>query len=111
MKKILLTEAVMLALVSAAFSAATAGQRSPDMDIGKALFYDSSFGSNGKSCNDCHSYGDGLDEIEGEKPSVVEGATLKCLGEKMGGPVPERTSVQMQSLMLYLEAGEFEGGC
>lgn len=112
MSRTLLSAAVILALVCAAFSAGSAGQLSPDADVGRDLFSDGSFGSNGKSCDDCHADGDGLDELEGKKSSTVMTAVEKCLSERMGGPVPEHTSVQMKSLMLYLEEGEFiEIGC
>lgn len=106
MKKTLVTAAAILALVFAAFTTGTAGQPTPDKVIGKALFYDSSFGSNGKSCDGCHGDNDSLEGIYEEDLSVVEEAALKCLRERMGGPVPEKTSLQMQSLMLYID-GEF----
>ncbi len=112
MKKALLTAAVILALVSAAFSAGTADQGEPDADIGKALFHDNSFGSNGKSCDDCHSNGDGFDDLNDRKPSDVAKAASECLTGRMGGPVREKSSLGMLSLMLYLEE-EFqeEIGC
>ena len=70
-------------------------------DKGKALFNDPKLGTTGKSCNDCHKDGTGL-ERSGERQDLDK-IVNKCITVSLKGKALKPKSVEMQSLLLYLK--------
>jgi cytochrome c553 len=75
-------------------------------DKGRELFNDSKLGSTGKTCNDCHKDGSGL-ERSGERQDL-EKIVNKCITASLKGKALKPKSVEMQSLLLYLKG--LDGG-
>jgi len=84
----------MVSVVFAMQHEATAGK-------GKVLFNDTKLGSNGKSCNDCHKDGVGL-----EKAGAIndlETTVNACIKKALNGKTLKNKSVEMQSIVLYIK--------
>jgi hypothetical protein len=82
-------------------SAVFAMQHEATPDKGKALFNDPKLGTNGKTCNDCHKDGTGL-ERSGERKDL-EKTVNKCVTASLKGKALKPKSVEMLSLLLYLK--------
>jgi len=98
------TSALVLALaLSVAFAGLASGMKhEPTADKGKALFSDPRLGSTGKSCNDCHAAGKGLEQA-GERKDL-EQVVNTCITKALKGKARKPKSVEMQSLVLYLKS-------
>lgn len=100
---------VLTVLVAVAVCAGTsfAMKHEASADKGKALFNDPKLGTTGKTCNDCHPNGKGL-EMSGTKealPDIVNG----CIAGSIKGKALKDNSVEMQSLILYIKSVGKEG--
>jgi hypothetical protein len=101
MKQCMLSALVVI-LCAGGIGSALAGQDGATMERGKALFNDPSLGAAGKTCNDCHARGRGL-EAAGERkdlPDIVNG----CIVGPLRGKALKKESVEMRSLILYLKS-------
>ncbi len=69
---------------------------------GKALFNDPKLGSTGKTCNDCHPGGKEIEKAAGKKnlEAIVNG----CITQGLQGKALDANSVQMQSLVQYINS-------
>ena len=76
-------------------------QHEATADKGKVLFNDAKLGSNGKSCNDCHKSGTGL-EKDGVK-NDLEAIVNTCITKALNGKALKKSSVEMQSMVLYIK--------
>ena len=70
-------------------------------DKGKVLFNDTKLGANGKSCNDCHKDGAGLEKA-GEK-NDLETTVNTCIKKALNGKALKKKSADMQSMVLYIK--------
>lgn len=77
-------------------------QHEATVDKGKALFTDTKLGTNGKSCNDCHKDGTGLEKA-GLK-NDLEATVNTCITKALNGKALKKNSVEMQSLVLYVKS-------
>ncbi len=93
---------VTVILLLAAEATVTAMAHEATTDKGKALFNDPKLGTNGKSCNDCHKNGAGLEKAAERKDleSMVNG----CITMNLKGNPLKPMSVEMQSLLLYIKS-------
>jgi cytochrome c peroxidase len=76
-------------------------QHEATADKGKALFNDSKLGANGKSCNDCHKDGTGLEKA-GLK-NDLEVTVNTCITKALNGKALKKNSVEMQSIVMYIK--------
>ena len=76
-------------------------QHEATADKGKVLFNDTKLGTNGKSCNDCHRDGTGLEKA-GLK-NDLEATVNTCIKKALNGKALKKNSVEMQSLVLYIK--------
>lgn len=92
----------VIATALAAAGLAAASDHLTSVDKGKALFNDPRLGSTGKSCNDCHQNGKGIEQASGRKDleSVVNG----CITQGLKGKALDVKSVEMQSLVSYIRS-------
>ncbi len=69
---------------------------------GKALFNDPKLGTTGKSCNDCHQNGKGLEKAAAKQDlaQIVNG----CITQGLRGKALDVKSPEMQSLVLYIKS-------
>lgn len=89
-----------LALLGSSF--ALAMEPGASVEQGKALFNDSNLGSSGKSCATCHPDGKGMETAgENEHLDITVNA---CIRQALKGESLDRDSVEMQSLLLYLNS-------
>ena len=95
---------VMLAVLVIAMGVglAFAMQNEASVEKGKALFNDPKLGTTGKSCNDCHTGGKGLDNA-GAK-SDLERIINSCITHSIKGKTLDPKSVEMQSMVLYIKS-------
>ena len=84
----------MVSIVSAMQHEATA-------DKGKILFNDTKLGASGKSCNDCHKDGTGLEKA-GAKDDL-ETMVNTCITKALNGKALKKNSAEMQSMVLYIK--------
>jgi cytochrome c peroxidase len=91
---------VVLAVLSMA-GMAVAAQHAATAEKGKALFFDPKLGTTGKSCNDCHTNGKGLEQASGVKD--IEGVVNKCITQALRGKALDPGSAEMQSLVMYIK--------
>ena len=92
---------VVLAL-AVCVALAFAMQHEASVEKGKALFNDPKLGTTGKSCNDCHKDGKGLDKA-GEKADL-ERIINGCITNSIKGKALDPRSVEMQSMVLYVKS-------
>jgi cytochrome c peroxidase len=95
---------VMLAVLALSVSVAIAFamQHEASVEKGKTLFNDPKLGTTGKSCNDCHTDGKGLDKA-GEK-SNLEQIINGCITNSIKGKALDPKSTEMQSMVLYIKS-------
>jgi hypothetical protein len=86
-----------LAMVSVVF----AMQHEATADKGKVLFNDTRLGTNGKSCNDCHKDGVGLEKAGAKND--LESIVNSCIKKALNGKALKNKSVEMQSMVLYIK--------
>lgn len=69
---------------------------------GKALFNDTKLGTNGKTCNTCHTNGKGLEQAgsHNDLESIING----CITMPLQGKALDPKSADMQSLVLYVKS-------
>ena len=82
-------------LVFAASDKATIGK-------GKELFNDPNLGTAGKSCNSCHKDGKGMEKAAAKED--LEGMVNACITGALKGKELDVKSVDMQSLVLYINS-------
>ena len=94
---------MFLALIlSAGVALAFAMQHEASLEKGKVLFNDPKLGTTGKSCNDCHKDGQGLDKA-GTK-NDLERIINACITNSIKGKALDPKSVEMQSMVLYIKS-------
>jgi cytochrome c len=95
---------VMLAVLvlSVSVAMAFAIEHEASVEKGKALFNDPKLGTTGKSCNDCHTDGKGLDKA-GAK-SDLEQIINGCITHSIKGKALDPKSAEMQSMVLYVKS-------
>jgi cytochrome c peroxidase len=81
---------------------AAAANHEASADKGKALFNDPKLGTTGKSCNDCHKDGKGMEKAAGKKD--LEDTVNTCITNALKGKELDEKSVEMQSLVKYINS-------
>jgi cytochrome c peroxidase len=96
-----LTVLIVIALSAGTVSSAKTGGAA-SIDRGKVLFSDPRLGTNGRSCNDCHSNGKGMDRVANspDLPGMVNG----CITTALKGAALDERSTEMESLLLYIRS-------
>jgi cytochrome c peroxidase len=92
----------MILLLSSAAPALSAMKHEPTIEKGKMLFNDPKLGTNGKTCNDCHKDGAGMEKATDRKD--LEGMVNGCIKSNLKGKALKPKSVEMQSLLLYIKS-------
>jgi cytochrome c peroxidase len=101
MKKVRMVLLVLAAVLAVAGLAAAAHHEA-SVDKGKALFNDPKLGTTGKSCNDCHQNGKGIEKAAGKKDLVS--IVNMCITRGLKGKALDATSMDMQSLVMYINS-------
>lgn len=91
---------VVLAVIAAAHAANAGGDVS--LDRGKALFNDPRLGTNGRSCNECHPNGKGMDTAA-KRPDLPQ-MVNRCISGALNGKALDERSADMGSLLLYIRS-------
>ena len=93
---------IIMAVVFLVAGIAAAAQQEASVEKGKALFNDPKLGTTGKSCNDCHRNGSGMEKAAGRTDivSIVNG----CIQASIKGTPLDAKSAEMQSLVLYIKS-------
>jgi len=92
----------MVLVITLCFGIALALQSNASIEQGKALFNDPKLGTNGKTCSTCHAGGKGLEQA-GAKSELAETINM-CITNPLKGKALEVTSLEMQSLVLYIKS-------
>lgn len=98
----------MLMIIAVVVLLAIGAAYSDDVKKGKALFNDISLGTNGKSCNTCHSGGGNIDgskktfNVLGEEISSIGGAVNFCIENAMDGKPLDMNSQDMKDIVSYI---------
>lgn len=93
---------LVVLVLSVGVAMAFAMQHEASVEKGKALFNNPKLGTTGKSCNDCHTDGKGLDKA-GDK-SNLEQIINGCITELLKGKALDPKSAEMQSMVLYVKS-------
>ncbi|OGW42257.1 MAG: hypothetical protein A2010_03595 [Nitrospirae bacterium GWD2_57_9] len=91
---------VLAALLGGGIAAAAHHEASAEK--GKALFNDPKLGTTGKSCNDCHPGGKGVDKAAGSKD--LEDRVNGCISQALKGKELDEQSIEMKSMILYINS-------
>jgi cytochrome c peroxidase len=97
-KIVLFAVLVLSVSVALAFSM----QHEASVEKGKILFNDPKLGTTGKSCNDCHTDGKGLDKAGAN--SDLERIINSCITKSIKGKALDPKSAEMQSMVLYIKS-------
>ncbi len=100
MKKITTLLTMLFLFLFVAASGVLAMSHEATADKGKALFNDPKLGTNGRSCSDCHKNGAGLERAAERKD--IENMINGCIRANLNGRPLKPSSVEMQSLVLYI---------
>lgn len=98
----------MLTIIAVVIVLAIGAAYSGDVKKGKALFSDSRLGTNGKSCNTCHSGGGDIDgsrktfNVLGEEISSLGGVVNFCIENAMDGKPLAGDSQEMEDIVSYI---------
>jgi cytochrome c peroxidase len=101
MEGIKIATIVLFALLSGT-SLTIATQSEASLEKGKALFNDPKLGTTGKSCNDCHPGGKGVEKAAAKND--IERIVNSCITHSVKGRALDVQSVEMQSLVLYIKS-------
>jgi cytochrome c553 len=96
----ILVVAVFVLLLGTGFVFAM--QHEASVEKGKALFNDPKLGTTGKSCNDCHKNGEGMEKAGARKD--LETVINACIAKSIKGKPLDDKSVEMQSLTMYIKS-------
>lgn len=94
-----------IALVVAIVVAVCAGigfAQGASVEKGKALFNDPKLGTTGKTCNDCHPNGKGLEKAGMMKD--LESTVNGCITHSIKGKAIDVKSPEMQSMVMYIKS-------
>jgi cytochrome c peroxidase len=101
MKKTMLLIGIVLMLL-AGIAIAEGTKHVATVERGQALFNDPRLGTSGKTCNDCHKNGQGLEHAGARKD--LEMVVNRCVMGPLKGKMLENDSIEMQSIVLYLKS-------
>lgn len=89
-------------IVSLTAGLVPAGQEKPSVELGRKLFNEVQPGISGKTCADCHKDGAGLGKSgpSADHPGMIN----QCTTNALHGKPLATDSVEMQSLMLYINS-------
>ena len=115
MNKMLLAASAIL--LSAAFAVCIHGttyaqENQPSVELGKKLFFDSSLGTNGRSCSTCHPSSKKVGELAargtwfGGKAKTLEQAINICITGPLAGKALPEDSVELRSIAEYMKSLE-----
>ncbi len=100
--KSLMTVIFVALVLAVGIGLASAMQEEASAEKGKALFNDPNLGTTGKSCNDCHTNGKGLDKAGTKKD--LENIINGCIIHSIKGKALDPASVEMRSMVLYIKS-------
>jgi cytochrome c peroxidase len=89
-------------VLSVGVALAFAMQHEASVEKGKVLFNDPKLGTTGKSCNDCHTNGKGLDKAGAN--TDLEKIINSCITNSIKGKALDPKSAEMQSMVLYIKS-------
>ena len=89
-------------ILSVCVALSFASEHEASVEKGKALFNDAKLGTTGKSCNDCHKDGKGLDKAGAN--TDLERIINSCITNSIKGKALDTKSVEMQSMVLYVKS-------
>ena len=72
------------------------------VELGKQLFESTQLGSKGRSCQSCHSQGEGLDKIGDFNDEELKDIINACIRDALGGKLISADSQEMDSLLHYV---------
>ena len=101
MKNVSIALLVFLFIV-AGITAVHAAKHEASRDAGKALFNDAKLGTSGKTCNDCHKNGKGLEKAGSR--TDLEQMVNNCIAGPLKGTPLKTDSVEMKSIVLYIKS-------
>ena len=96
------TVVLVLFTVLLGISMAIAMQPEASVEKGKALFNDPKLGTTGKSCNDCHPGGKGVEKASAKND--LERIVNSCITHSIKGKALDVKSWEMQSIVLYIKS-------
>ncbi len=79
-----------------------AADQTGSIDKGKAMFNDPKLGTNGKTCNDCHLNGKGLENAASKQN--LEQILNGCITQGLKGKPLDVKSPEMESLVSYVKS-------
>ncbi|HBH60240.1 MAG TPA: hypothetical protein DDX85_00550 [Nitrospiraceae bacterium] len=106
----------MIMMIAIVVILAIGAAYSDDVEKGKSLFSDSRLGTNGKSCNTCHSGGGDIDgskktfNILGEQISSIGGAVNFCIENALDGKPLAGDSQELKDIVSYISTLKGEKG-
>jgi cytochrome c len=74
----------------------------PSLSLGKSLFESTELGTTGKSCQNCHPQGKGLDEIGDFNDEELKDIINACIRDALGGKLISTESQEMEALHAYV---------
>jgi hypothetical protein len=80
------------------------GSDPPSLARGKLLFETEQLGTNGKSCNSCHSGNKKLQGAEGSSDEQLAATINRCIAGPLKGVGLDPESADMKSMVLYLKS-------
>ena len=76
----------------------------PSVERGSKLFNSTSLGTNGKSCATCHPDGKGMEEVSDNDQKTTVGVVNKCIVKALKGKALADNSLEMSSLVMYMNS-------
>lgn len=101
MKRLLVFVAVALFAIAAA-GMVFAAHHEASVEKGKALFNDAKLGTTGKSCNDCHKDGKGVEKAG--SMDDLETVINNCITKGLQGKALDAKSIEMKSMSMYIKS-------
>ncbi len=95
-----------LVFVASLWSCTACAGSQPSVKTGEKLFYETSLGTNGKSCASCHKTTENIKKDTAKYPGdpALKNVINGCITENLKGkPLPDG-SARMNSLILYMRS-------
>ena len=74
----------------------------PSLSLGKTIFESSELGTKGRSCNDCHSQGKGLEMVGDFNDTELKDIINACLRDAIGADIISPEAQEMNALVGYV---------
>lgn len=98
--------AIQVILLLFTFGLTASAIEAPSLSLGKSIFDSTQLGTSGRSCDNCHPQGKGLDKIADFNDLEIKDIINACIRDAQKGQMISLESQEMNALLSYVRTFE-----